>query len=123
MVTGFSLGGGLAAYAGATDNIPAVTFNPTGVSNETYYNPSFVLNFQLASDVALAPGGNHIGTTIVFDQTVTNQATNQSTPLIGGFSRHYVGAFTQVSSIPNLVVTSQSSTGNGNITYMVGKGN
>ena len=47
-LTGFSLGGGLAAYAGATDKIPAVTFDPAGISNETNYNSSYVLNFQMS---------------------------------------------------------------------------
>ncbi|MEJ0011639.1 MAG: filamentous hemagglutinin N-terminal domain-containing protein [Bauldia sp.] len=68
-VTGHSLGGSLAAYVGATLNMPAVTFNPEGVTFAPgeAHNDAMVLNLQIATDIVGA-GGALIGTTIVYDK-------------------------------------------------------
>ena len=110
MLTGFSLGGGMAAYAGAADQIPAVTFDPTGISNNLNSNSSYVLNFQMSSDIAQT-GGSLIGTTIVFDQAVAAKATLIGASPTAGLVRHLIeGAdvFRYVSSISNLKIIQQS---------------
>ena len=108
-LTGFSLGGGLAAYAGATDKISAVTFDPAGVSNEANYNSSYVLNFQMSGDFAQT-GGSLIGTTISFDQALTDQAAGSHPllpPIVGSIERHAfsgVSGFENLATIPNLEI-------------------
>jgi filamentous hemagglutinin family protein len=122
-LTGFSLGGGLAAYAGATDKIPAVTFDPAGISNEASYNSSYVLNFQMTGDIAQT-GGSLIGTTIFFDPALAAKASLIDTPFVGGALRHIaegVDVFNFVSSIQNLKITGTTNAGNGSAVYTIGQ--
>lgn len=74
----------MAAYVGATLKIPAITFNPEGVSFVAgeKHDDSKVINFQIATDRA-GIGGSLIGTTIVFDKNLTLNLGASTNPIIG----------------------------------------
>ncbi len=72
-LAGHSLGGGIAAYAGATLGIPTVTFNPAGVKTGNISYSSNVLNLIVeggAVNFNLNLGGGNLllGPSIVIDQ-------------------------------------------------------
>jgi filamentous hemagglutinin family protein len=68
ILTGHSLGGGIAAYSGASLSIPAVTFNPAGVdTNLSSYSEANVLNFVVRGDKT-AFGGEILGKTIILEK-------------------------------------------------------
>ena len=117
ILTGHSLGGGLAAYAASTLGVPAITFNPAGLSNAGSY--SKVLNFQIGGDFAQA-GGSTVGQTIVFDQSLLMQTTgvtfhSNSTPAMRSTSvrsRHGLENFVTLANNKNLsFVSSQALRG------------
>jgi len=93
IVTGHSLGGQLAAYAGATNNIPAVTFNPAGVhfASSEKYDPSYVLNFRIQGEFAGA-SGTSVGKIINFDSSLASSALNRI-PGVSAFTLHSVSNF------------------------------
>lgn len=69
VLTGHSLGGGMAAYAGAKNGVPAITYNPAGFNSSSIsgLNTSMVLNLQVEDDFAQA-GGALLGNVVVFDK-------------------------------------------------------
>ena len=73
VVTGHSLAGGMAAYAGAMNDVPAITFNPTDVPLDVYGkgNLNRVLNIKMQGGGVDFTGGL-IGTTITVNQNTTN---------------------------------------------------
>ncbi len=124
LLTGFSLGGGLAAYAGSMDKIPAVTFDPAGLTQSSNYNSQYVLNFQLNGDPAQA-GGSLIGTTIQFGQQTSEEALSavgvpSGTPS-SSFSAHgkAMNAFNYLATTSNLAIMSSTSTSDTQV-YAVG---
>ncbi|HVY20678.1 MAG TPA: filamentous hemagglutinin N-terminal domain-containing protein [Bauldia sp.] len=73
ILTGHSLGGGMAAYAGALDGIPAVTYDASELSfaNDQHPNGSMILNFRIEGDLAGSGVGlERIGTTIEFRRSL-----------------------------------------------------
>lgn len=68
MLTGHSLGGGIAAFAGATFGIPTVTFNPAGVIGVNRNNAN-VLNIVMEGDPTRI-GGSLIGRTVVIEKSL-----------------------------------------------------
>ncbi len=83
VLTGHSLGGGMAAYAGAKNSIPTVTFNPAGFTSSALagLNTSVVLNLQIEGDLAQTflgkRTGQLLGNVVVFDRTALEPAYRQ----------------------------------------------
>lgn len=72
VLTGHSFGGGLAAYAGISNGIPAVTFNPASVSLAPGATSAsdMVLNFQIEGDFAGVGVGQAWGQTVTFGRSL-----------------------------------------------------
>jgi hypothetical protein len=103
-LTGHSLGGGIAAYVGASLNLPAITFNPAGitVSPSQTLNTKEVLNFRIQGDPA-GFGGSTIGTTVVVDDKLLS--SNASVHDLNNFVDIAYSSFT-----PELAFRSTSAT-------------
>lgn len=107
-LTGHSLGGGLAAYAGATSNIPAVTFDPAYINLNSSYGAENVLNFSLAGNLSDAQLiGGVIGTNVYFSPDVAQLSPSSFVSL------HDLGVFRQIMKDGNIQFATSESTPGG----------
>jgi filamentous hemagglutinin family protein len=97
-LTGFSLGGGLAAFAGAVNGITAVTFDPAPVPAGTP-NSGLVLNLQVQGG-GVDFGKSNIGTTVVFNADIFKVGT--ASPTLTDLGKwHSMSWFEQLSQTTN----------------------
>jgi filamentous hemagglutinin family protein len=126
-LTGHSLGGGLAAYAGSTLGIHAVTFNPAGIHPAS--SSPYVLNFEIGNNFAQA-GGTTTGQTIIFDPSLLTPkvapiTSPNSTPPVAtpsGLQLHGLEKFVAIANNSNLIYTG-TQTSSLNTVFNVGQQN
>jgi len=101
ILTGHSLGGGLAAYAGASTSLQAITFN---AASANVNGSAPVLNFQIGGDFARL-GGTLPGQTIVLPGSLAVAPRGNSTPALDTsiFAKHNLSNFALLANDPRLV--------------------
>ncbi|VDB01327.1 hypothetical protein S1OALGB6SA_2431, partial [Olavius algarvensis spirochete endosymbiont] len=96
VLTGSSLGGGLAAYAGSKKDIYTITFNAAGLHEDNIGpHADKVTNYHMRGDPltgiqALTPLPNAVGTQIPVNPTL-GDALIGAIPLVGGIHLHMIG--------------------------------
>jgi len=119
VLTGHSLGGGMAAYAGASDGIPAITFDPSFIAPVSLNGAKEVLNFSLAGNVAEGQlKGEMVGTTIEFSPDTIPGTNVNSVQSVG--TLHELNDFNSLIT-NNKLFFATSYVSPGGPTYLIGQ--